>query len=68
MAVALMDPNACLQAIGYYAGSQRAAHCRFLLDWLSRGGFEPNWTAHREGTRAYRAWLRKYNKFSDLHR
>lgn len=68
-----MDPNACLQAIGLVAETRaerasRAQLCRELMGWLSGGGFEPNWKAHPEGTRAYRAWLRKYKKFSDLLR
>jgi hypothetical protein len=63
-----MDPNTLLQQIEEYTGYDRSEACRDLRDWLSKGGFEPAWTAHPEGTRIYRRWLRNKDKFSDLHR
>jgi hypothetical protein len=65
-----MDPNANLdeQAIlltsfvytpDYYDARRLSELRHALREWISRGGFEPDWSKHPDAARLYRAWLRR---------
>lgn len=41
---------------------------RALQQWISSGGFKPDWKAYPDATKAYRAWVSKSAKFADLYR
>lgn len=41
---------------------------RALFDWITGGGFEPDWRAYPAASKAYRVWLRQSRKFQDLWR
>lgn len=56
-----MDPNARLQQINMMLGDPDALTkydlvdaCRDLADWISKGGFEPEWDCYPDATRFYR--------------
>ena len=71
-----MDPDANLKeqadfnllAMSLF-DKRRLRELRFALqEWLTSGGFPPNWKAHSVATKAFHAWQRKMVKFGDLVR
>lgn len=49
-----MDPNACLRLIAESPTLNEASeHIANLREWISRGGFRPDWSAHPEGETRY---------------
>ena len=70
-----MDPNENLSEqaslLGDIEGNdklRRAELRRALLDWISNGGFEPNWKEYPEASKAFRQWRVKFFRFQDLAR
>lgn len=70
-----MDPNANLQEQGTLLDAtsasdkrRRSELRRALQEWIARGGFAPNWSAHPAATTAFRKWQRDARKFADLAR
>jgi len=52
-----MDPNANLAEQAECTDSARLRELRqALLEWLQRGGFEPDWDANPEATADFNAW------------
>lgn len=61
-----MDPNANLSEQSYLlgygkdidkVGKRRMRELRqALLEWMQRGGFEPDWAAYPEATQAFNRW------------
>lgn len=51
-----MDPNATLQLISECLRHAENPdwHCQDLYDWISRGGFEPDWSKHASAAEYYR--------------
>lgn len=70
-----MDPNANLaeQArllspeLSIRDRRRRSELRQALRDWLTTGGFAPDWAKYPDATKAYRAWTRKAAKFTDLY-
>lgn len=70
-----MDPNANLseqsRLLNTTARSDRARLSELrhaLAGWLSGGGFQPDWNAHPDATKAFKLWRRQAAKFGDLAR
>lgn len=53
-----MDPNECLRVIGHATRFSLVSlqACRDLHEWLSNGGFAPDWDAHPRGKKRYIRW------------
>jgi len=54
-----MDPNATLELIDSFLKERRTGdivdeYCEDLHGWLSKGGFEPDWSAFELGASYYR--------------
>jgi len=50
-----VDPNACLKKIDDFLHARKSGDevdqwCRDLMDWLDKGGFEPDWDKYEWGT------------------
>lgn len=50
-----MDPNECLKMIDEFlrareSGDEVDQWCRNLMEWLDKGGFEPDWDKYDLGT------------------
>lgn len=64
-----MDPNANLSEQSYLLsyghgidkrGERRLRELRIdLLEWMQKGGFEPNWDDYPEATKAFNAWRKR---------
>lgn len=50
-----MDPNECLKRINDFLANRESGNevdhwCRDLIEWLAKGGFEPDWNKYGLGT------------------
>jgi hypothetical protein len=54
-----MDPNATLRELEYLRSGddyELEEYASGLDNWLSKGGFEPNWEEYPHGTSLFHAW------------
>jgi len=64
-----MDPNETLRMIDQFLTSRQTGDevdewCENLREWISKGGFEPDWSKRELGTSYYKARLAMYRKSS----
>jgi len=56
-----MDPNANLAEQSSCTDPARLRELRqALLEWIARGGCEPDWTRYPEAAKDFQAWARRY--------
>lgn len=50
-----MDPNACLETIARAletkAYSRAKEYREYLIEWIAKGGFQPDWSKHPRATK-----------------